>query len=110
MDILNSILWNDPAVQSAIIQSAGTVIATVIASVIAVFIGKKIADREQLQENLNLAISDVRYLLAVEEEHCNLHKENTNESNKLRVRQFATDRGHQWSGKFTPGRAKSLIQ
>jgi len=102
------IIWSDPAVQAAVITAAGTILATLIAAISASLIGKYIADRDKLKENLNLAINDIAFLLVVEEEHCNVHRENTSQSSKLRIRQIAVDRGLTWSGKFTPGRAKSL--
>lgn len=100
------IIWTDPAVQAAVITTAGTIFATIVAGICASIIGKRIADRDKLKENLNIAISDIAFLLSVEQEHCGVHKENTNQSSKLKVRQIATERGHVWSGKFTPGRAK----
>lgn len=102
--------WSDPAVQAAVINAAGTILATLIAAISASVIGKFIADRDKLKDNLNLAINDIAFLLAVEDEHCKVHRENTNQSSKLRIRQFATDRGLTWSGKFTPGRAKTYLE
>lgn len=104
------IIWTDPAVQSAMITTAGTVFATIVAGICASVIGKRIANGDKLKENLDVAINDIAFLLLVEEEHCKVHKENTNQSSKMRIRQIATDRGIVWSGKFTPGRAKSLSQ
>ncbi len=98
------IIWSDPAVQSAVIQSVGTMVAAVIAAVIAAIVGKQFADRKRLREKLLLAEGDIAFLLAVEEEHCNLHKQTQKESNKRRMRRAAFDKGHVWSGKFTPGR------
>ena len=102
------IILSDPAVQAAIINTAGTVFATIVATVFATIFGKRILNGEKLKENLDIAINDVAFLLAVEEEHCAIHKENTNQSSKLRIRQIAVERGLIWSGKFTPGRAKSI--
>lgn len=100
------IIWSDPAVQSAVIQSAGTVAAAIIAAVIAAFVGKQFSDRKRLQEKLMLAEGDIAFLLAVEEEHCNLHKQTQKESNKRRMRRAAFEKGLVWSGKFTPGRIR----
>lgn len=100
------IIWSDPSVQSALISTAGTVFATIVATVCAAIIGKRIANGEKLKENLDTAINDIAFLLVVEEEHCSIHKENTNQSSKLKIRQLAEARGLVWSGKFTPGRAK----
>lgn len=100
--------WHDPAVLSAIIQSAGSIIAAAIAGIFAAVIGKQITDRKRLEQKLALAQSDIAFLLAVEAAHCDLHRENVNESNKQRVRAIVYANGMQWSGKFTPGRVKNL--
>lgn len=104
------IVWSDPAVQAAAITTVGTMFATIVAAICASLIGKSIADRERLKEKLNIAIGDIAYLLAVEDEHCKIHKENTTQSSKMKIRQIAIDRGLAWSGKFTPGRAKLIIK
>lgn len=104
------IIWSDPVVQSAGITAVGTILATLIAAVCASVIGKRISDREKLQENLDVAISDIAFLLDVENEHCKIHKEKTSQSSKIRIRQIAIDHGLIWSGKFTPGRAKSYSE
>lgn len=104
------IIWTDPAVQAAAIQTIGTIFATVVAAIFAAMIGKKISDRDKLQEKLDAAIGDIGFLLLVEEQHCEMHKLTKNRSCKLTVRQSATDQGAVWSGRFTPGRAKAMSQ
>lgn len=104
------IIWTDPAVQAATITTVGTVAATIIAAICASIIGRRFANGDKLKENLDVAINDIAFLLLVEEEHCKVHKENTNQSSKMRIRQIAAERGLVWSGRFTPGRAKSLSQ
>lgn len=100
------IIWSDPSVQSALISTAGTVFATIVATVCAAVIGKRIANGEKLKENLEIAINDIAFLLAVEKQHCMINKEITNQSSKLKIRQLAESSGLIWSGRFTPGRAK----
>ena len=95
----------DPAIQSAVIQSSGGIIATLIAAISASVIGKRFVSKKKLQENLLMAQRDIEFLLAVEEEHCALHMEASGKSQKNRVRQLARERDFVWSGKFTPGRA-----
>lgn len=102
-------IWGDPAVQAAVIQSLGAMIAAVIAAIVATMIGRQFADRKRLQENLWLAQGDIAFLLAVEEEHCTLHKQTLQESYKLRMRRAANDRGMAWSGRFTPGRIQAAL-
>lgn len=98
------ITWTDPAVVSAIIQSAGAVLAATIAGIAAAVIGKQFAARKKLEDKLALAHGDIAYLLAVEAEHGRLHVERGERSNKLAVRRLVRDRGLNWSAKFTPGR------
>ena len=98
--------WEDPAVLSAVIQSAGSIIAATIAGIAAAIIGQQFTDRKKMQQKLVLAQRDIAFLLAVEEEHCLLHKEHVNESYKQRVRQLVYSSGLEWSGLHTPGRVK----
>ena len=99
---------NDPAVQSALIQAIGAVIAALIAAVCATLIGRQIAGRRKLQAALQNAVSDIHFLLAVESAHCDRHMEVSEESFKQRIRQSVRDQGFEWSGKFTPGRARAM--
>lgn len=99
---------SDPAVQSAIIQSAGGILSAAIAAIAAALIGHQIAGRKRLKSLLQTAVSDVQFLLAVETAHCELHKEVSEESFKQRIREVAREQGNEWSGKFTPGRARTM--
>lgn len=103
---MNLSLLNDPAVLSAAIQSTGGIIAATLAAIAAAIIGKQFANRKHLQEKLLACQQDVVFLLAVEEAHCELHMKISGESFKRRMRQVATSRDLNWSGKFTPGRVK----
>jgi hypothetical protein len=103
--------WTDPAVIAAIIQSVGTLLAAIMAAFIAALLGKKFADRRRLELKLAIAQQDIAYLLKVEENHCNRNLEAGEPSSfKLRMRKAASDQGYAWSGKFTPGRARSFLQ
>ena len=95
----------DPAVQSSIISAIGGIVAAAIAAIAAAMIGKQIAGRKKLQTALH---DDIEFLLAVESEHCVLHKELSEVSFKQRVRQAVRDQGLEWSGRFTPGRVRSM--
>lgn len=102
------ILYSDPEVQASLITSAGSILAALIAGIAAGLIGHQIAGRRRLQQALQLAVSDIHFLLAVEAAHCELHKEMSSESFKQRIRQTARDQGYEWTGRFTPGRARLL--
>lgn len=99
---------NDPAVQAAIVTATGGILAALIAALCATVIGRQIAGRRKLQSALQSAVADIQFLLAVESAHCDRHKEFTEESFKQRIRQVARDQGFEWSGKFTPGRVRSM--
>ena len=98
----------DPSVQASIISALGGIVAAAIAAIAAAVIGKQISGRKKLQVALLDAVDDIEFLLAVEQEHCNLHKEVSEESFKQRVRQSVRDQGLEWSGRFTPGRVRSM--
>lgn len=65
----------DPSVQASIISALGGIVAAAIAAIAAAVIGKQISGRKKLQVALLDAVDDIEFLLAVEQEHCNLHKE-----------------------------------
>ena len=94
----------NPEIQAAFITGSFGVIATVIGAVVALTISRKISKRQKLEEDLKEAVSDIRFLLAVEEAHCAKHREAGGESYKNRTRQVVRDdKGFSFSGRFTPG-------
>lgn len=104
-----NIVWKDPAVQAAIIQAIGGVLAASIAAICAVVVGKRFADRRYLQERLVLAQSDIAYLLAVESLHCKFHTDKGEPSYKLKIREAVRAQGLSWSGKFTLSRSNARL-
>ncbi|MDE3023166.1 MAG: hypothetical protein KGI54_15175 [Pseudomonadota bacterium] len=82
----------------------GSIVAATIAAICAAIIGKRFDDRKKLRERLECAQKDIAFLLAVEEEHCELHIKTINKSLKLTIRDDVRKKGQVWSGKFTPGR------
>ncbi|MBA1204754.1 MULTISPECIES: hypothetical protein [Pseudomonas] len=101
---------NDPAVQSALINAFAAIVSTVLAAASAALIGKKFSDRKKLERSLELCQKDVEFLLRVEAEHVELHKERGDKPNKLKVRERVKDLGFSFSGKFTPGRLRQSRQ
>jgi hypothetical protein len=97
---------NDPAVQSALISAAGSVVTGVIASICAAVIGKEFADRQRLQDKLRVAEKDIFFLLMVEQAHCEMHHKRDGVSKKISVRRAVRSNGHHWSGKFIPSRLR----
>jgi hypothetical protein len=57
----------DPQVTSSLILGGSTIAATLLGSAAALLIGRKIARRQKLEEDLNQAVRDIRFLLAVED-------------------------------------------
>lgn len=94
----------DPQITSAIIIGSATFASALIGSIIALAIGRKMARRQQLEQDLTQAVRDIHFLLAVEEAHCERNKQNGGESFKVRTRAGVRDNsGLDFSGRFTPG-------
>jgi len=100
--------YSDPAIIAALIQSIGTLLSAIIAASCAAVIGKIILNRKRLQTDLMSAVEDIAYLLEVESQHCKIHSLASGSSCKQTVRELARESGYIWSGKLTPGRARSL--
>lgn len=92
------VIWSDAAVQAALIQAVGGIVAASIAAIAAAIIGQRIADRKRLREKNQALQRDLAFLLAVEREHCQRGGQ------KILVREHVRKLGHSWSGRFTPGR------
>jgi len=94
----------DPQITSAIIIGSATFASALIGSIIALSIGRKLARRQQLEQDLTQAVRDIHFLLAVEEAHCERNRQNGGESLKVRTRAGVRDSaGLEFSGRFTPG-------
>jgi hypothetical protein len=99
----------DSQVISSIIVGSSIIIATILGSITALLVGRKIALRQELQEDLKRAVRDIHFLMAVEEEHCERNKSGGGESFKLRTRTAARENtGLDFSGRFTPGNWKDI--
>lgn len=98
----------DVTVQVALISGISSILAAAIAAICALVIGKKFINQKKLRENLIAACTDIEFLLAVEQIHCNEHYANIGESQKLKMRAIAKEGGFEWTGRFTPGRVKSM--
>jgi len=100
-------MFDDPQVVAALITAAATVFAAVIAAFIAGYLGKRIAGREKAEEERDAAAQDILFLLAVEDRHCQLHKNNSGNSYKNLVRDHVRSEKHlEWSGKYTRSKIK----
>jgi hypothetical protein len=93
-----------PQITSAIITGSATFASALFGSIIALSIGRKMARRQQLEQDLTQAVRDIHFLLAVEEAHCERNRQNGGESLKVRTRAGVRDiSGLDFSGRFTPG-------
>jgi hypothetical protein len=102
-----SYLFEHTDVLSASIAGICGIVATLIAAVTASLIGKKIANRQKLQEILDIAKSDIDFLLAVERIHCERNKNATGKTSKNEVRaEVLKTKMYYWSGRFTSSRLR----
>lgn len=101
---------NEPQIIAALIQGTSGIVATIIAAVSAALIGRKFADQAKLKESLKLAVEDIEFLLAVEAAHCEIHREHSGSSLKLKVRESVRENGScDYSGRFTRTTRKEII-
>lgn len=98
---------SDPQVQAAIISVLGSAITSLAAGIFAFIVGRQISERRSLLEKLEVAKKDIEFLLEVEQIHCEHNIEREGKSLKNTMRGLARERGSEWSGKFTPGRASN---
>lgn len=99
----------DPQIISSIIIGTSTIFATVLGAGTAWLVGRKVSQRQKLEEDLDRAVRDIHFLLAVEEAHCARNKAGGNESFKLRTRSAVRETsGTEFSGRFTPGNWKGI--
>ena len=94
----------DPQIVSSLVIGASTIAATILGSITALIVGRKITQRQRLQEDLNQAVRDIHFLMAVEEAHCERNRSREGESFKLRTRAAVRETlCGDFSGRFTPG-------
>lgn len=73
-------MFSQPEVIAAIVLGTCTIFATLIAAFAAAKVGKRFQNQKKIKADLREAISDLEFLLAVEKEHCELHRMNTGQS------------------------------
>jgi hypothetical protein len=89
---------------NSLIISLSIIAATIVGSITALRIGRQMFRRQKLRQNLNQAVGDIRFLIAVEESHCERSKSSDGETFKLRARSALRDKpGVDFSGRIQPG-------
>lgn len=106
--MINFYLNSSAEVQAAIISVIGTLLTTLIASITAALIGKQFANRKKLIERLHLALDDIEFLLAVEQEHCENNRLQLSNTYKLIMREKARELGWRWSAKHSLSKIAAL--
>lgn len=108
---MSAILFHSPEVQAAVIDLAWAAVTGLVAAIYKSIVAHHKARYARLAQEYALlekahavATSDILFLLAVEEKHCQHRKDHEGNSAKLVVRHAVTSEGHEWSGRYTPGR------
>ena len=96
----------DTVVQAAGIQATGSIVASVIAAGVAAWIGKRWLNQQKLREQLEVARSDIGFLLEVERQYIDRAKEIAEMPGKNSVRDDAKIAGYSWSGQNVPSKLK----
>jgi len=86
----------------ALIEVGGTLVTAAIAG----YFGKKWLDQQKLQQKLKEAREDIAFLLQIEKYYLQETKEDDHILGKIKIREYITTQGYNWSGKHTPGRVK----
>ena len=94
----------------ALINAGGAIIASIIAATVAIFIGKKFENQKKLKEKLYKAVSDIQFLLKVEEIHCADKKDIEDTLGKNTARSVVREEYElEYSGEFSPSRARDIL-
>lgn len=97
----------DYTVLSAVIQAGGLIVSALITALAASLVGRKFANQQALKLLAEEKQQDIEFLLQVEKQHCELHRNESGQSNRNIIREQARSDGFVWSGKNTSGRAKN---
>ncbi|WP_282109342.1 hypothetical protein [Shewanella algicola] len=86
----------------AIIKAVGNILTAAVPSTVTYLIGRKLINQRKLQEKLNLALSDIQYLLLLEKLHCREHQIDVGQSKKQLMRDCVKHETNlSLSGRFT---------
>jgi hypothetical protein len=101
----------DPQIISAIIQGIAMILAALITVVGAWIFGRIVIKTQQLKDERDTAIKDIRFLYEVETLHCEKHKEDSGVSYRNKIRELVRGQNAGWelSGRFTASKVKDAI-
>lgn len=74
----------------------------ILAATVTWLAGHALLTRKRMKDELAIASRDIAYLMAVEQAHCEKHRELNHATFKLRIRKEVAAQGLTWSGRFCP--------
>lgn len=89
---------SNPQVFIPILQSTTTMLSSVLTAVVAAWFGRKWLKQEKLKEQLQIAKSDLEFLLTVEATLYEHVKTETGVNLKRKIRASVMSKGFKWSG------------
>lgn len=93
----------------AFINGTSNILAVAIPSIVVAIAGFSFRKYRRMKRKYLTALQDMQFLLAVEHEHCKMHKEHSGASNRTTVRAtVACD--HSWSGEFSASRIRNELR
>jgi hypothetical protein len=93
-----------------VVKACALVLASAVPSMTVLMVNRAKRNREKLTRDLNLALNDIRFLLAVEAEYARVCKEMTGESKARIVRKTVhVEKELNWSGAFSDKKAAAKI-
>jgi hypothetical protein len=94
----------------ACIKAFGNILTAAVPSIVTYYIGRKVINERKLQRKLDVALSDIAFLLMVESFHCREHLESQGKSNKRNIRDCVKhETSLKWSGRNTLSRIDKVI-
>jgi hypothetical protein len=89
----------------ALITALGIILTAAVPSLVTYLLGRKVFNQRKLQEKLNIALTDLQYMLMVEELHCREHLSDVGQTKRQTIRNCVKNESNlSWSGKFTLSR------
>ena len=98
----------DVQLKAAVIYTGIPALATLLSACIAWFARRSTSKNKKLKSDLDIAISDIEFLLEAERHYRMELQFHAGSSMRNSIRdRVRTEAGFQWSGKYTPGRIRA---